>query len=127
MRRNNLRWQFPENRKSSQHNLDRQQNWSSNRQREQRTIFPCPRYNPDKQHHNQNANGCGREAMKLLKKRMIRSRVICLSVTKRPIWAAQARVGGENCATESNQKIGNYNSYPSYSAYGFHGFHPYLN
>ena len=65
--------------------------------------------------------------MELLQKHMIRSGGIGLAIAKRPIRAAQAGVGGENCASESDQKIGNYNSYPSYDAYGFHGLHPYSN
>src|SRR5260221_12665799 len=58
--------------------------------------------------------------MKLLKKQLVRSRVICLAVAKRPIRAAQAGVGSEDCATEADQKIGNYDSCPCCDAYGVH-------
>src|SRR6266566_287967 len=38
----------------------------------------------------------------------------------RPIWAAQAGVGGKNCATERDQKIGNDSRCPCYAAYELH-------
>ena len=118
--RNDLRRQLPENRQPSQHNLDRQQHRSSNRHREQRTIFTCPRDNPDQQQHDQDADSRGSEAMELLKKHLICTRVICLAVAKRPIRTAQAGVGGENCTPERDQKIGNYSRCPCYAAYKLH-------
>src|ERR1700694_2868541 len=85
-----------------------------------------PLDNPDQQQHDQDTDGCGSEAMELLKKYVICSRVICLAVAKRPIRAAQAGVGGEYCATDGDQKIGNNSRHPCYAAYELHKGTPLL-